>query len=158
MYSCTGSTVSTDFYVGSQHDLVITFPAAIIPPHNITNVPLNTDIISNVVTASSISTPVPLTVSGAEFRVNSGSWVTSANISNGDQVEYKTQVAQTEERKVVQINFNGNNSQWIVDAYSCFSFSNGSITNYNNSCTKSVIIPSIIWGQNVTSIGNNAFA
>lgn len=73
-------------------------------------------------------------------------------------MEYKTQVTQNEERKVVQINFNGNNSQWIVDAYSCFSFSNGSITNYNNSCTKSVIIPSIIWGQNVTSIGNNAFA
>ena len=34
MYSCTGSTVSTDFYVGSQHDLGITFPAAIIPPPN----------------------------------------------------------------------------------------------------------------------------
>ena len=34
MYSCTGSTVSTDFYVGSQHDLGIAFPAAIIPPPN----------------------------------------------------------------------------------------------------------------------------
>ena len=33
-YSCTGSTVSTDFYVGSQHDLGIAFPAAIIPPPN----------------------------------------------------------------------------------------------------------------------------
>ena len=27
MYSCTGSTVSTDFYVGSQHDLGITIGA-----------------------------------------------------------------------------------------------------------------------------------
>ena len=26
MYGCTGSTVSTDFYVGSQHDLGIVFP------------------------------------------------------------------------------------------------------------------------------------
>ncbi|MCB9804113.1 hypothetical protein H6769_00425 [Candidatus Peribacteria bacterium] len=25
-YSCTGSTVSTDFYVGSQHDLGIVIP------------------------------------------------------------------------------------------------------------------------------------
>ncbi|MCB9804770.1 hypothetical protein H6769_03955 [Candidatus Peribacteria bacterium] len=33
-YGCTGSTSSTDFYVGSQHDLGITFPAAIIPPPN----------------------------------------------------------------------------------------------------------------------------
>ena len=33
-YGCTGSTVSTDFYVGSQHDLGIAFPAAIIPPPN----------------------------------------------------------------------------------------------------------------------------
>ena len=70
MYSCTGSTVSTDFYVGSQHDLGITFPAAIIPPHNITNATISADIISNIVTASNISTPVPLSVSGAEFRVN----------------------------------------------------------------------------------------
>ena len=75
-------------------------------PNNITNAPINTDIISNVVTASSISTPVPLTVSGAEFRVNGGSWVTSANISDGDQVEYKTTVAQDGDRKSVAINFN----------------------------------------------------
>ncbi len=74
-YSCTGSTVSTDFYVGSQHDLGITIPVTIIPPSlpapsNVIDAPINTEIISNVVTASDISTPVPLTVSGAEFRVN----------------------------------------------------------------------------------------
>ena len=75
-------------------------------PNNITNAPLNTDIISDVVTASHISSPVSLSVSGAEFRVNGGSWVTSANISYGDQVEYKTTVAQDGERKIVAINFN----------------------------------------------------
>ena len=73
-YSCTGSTVSTDFYVGSQHDLEITIgaipPPPLPAPSNVIDAPLNTEIISNVVTASNISTPVPLTVSGAEFRVN----------------------------------------------------------------------------------------
>ena len=75
-YSCTGSTVSTDFYVGSQHDLEITIgaipppPPPLPAPSNVIDAPLNTEIISNVVTASDISTPVPLTVSGAEFRVN----------------------------------------------------------------------------------------
>mgnify|MGYP000694523666 CR=1 FL=1 len=74
-YGCTGSTSSTDFYVGSQHDLGIVIPVAVITPSlpapdNVIDAPINTDIISNVVTASDISTPVPLTVSGAEFRVN----------------------------------------------------------------------------------------
>ena len=76
-YNCTGSTVSTDFYVGSQHDLGITIgaippppPPSLPAPSNVIDAPLNTDIISNVVAASNISSPVPLTVSGAEFRVN----------------------------------------------------------------------------------------
>ena len=74
-YGCTGSTSSTDFYVGSQHDLGIVIPVAVITPSlpapdNVIDAPINTDIISNVVTASDISTPVPLTVSGAEFRIN----------------------------------------------------------------------------------------
>ena len=72
-YNCTGSTVSTDFYVGSQHDLGVTFPPTLptLPnPSDISNAPLSTDIISNIVTASHISTPIPLTVSDAEFRVN----------------------------------------------------------------------------------------
>ncbi len=72
-YDCTGSTVSTDFYVGSQHDLGVTFPPTLptLPnPSDISNAPLSTDIISNIVTASHISTPIPLTVSDAEFRVN----------------------------------------------------------------------------------------
>ena len=76
-YNCTGSTVSTDFYVGSQHDLGITIgaippppPPSLPAPSNVIDAPINTEIISNVVTASDISTPVPLTVSGAEFRVN----------------------------------------------------------------------------------------
>ena len=76
-------------------------------PNNITNAPINTDIISNVVTASSISTPVPLTVSGAEFRVNGGSWVTSTNINDGDQLEYKVQVAQYSTTINVEIYFGG---------------------------------------------------
>ena len=127
-------------------------------PNNITNAPINTDIISDVVTASYISSPVPLSVSGAEFRVNGGSWVTSANISNGDQVEYKTVVTQDGERKVAQINFNENISEWIVDAYSCFSFSSGMITGYNEiACGLDVTIPSKIKGVDVTIIGDAAF-
>ena len=73
-YGCTGSTSSTDFYVGSQHDLGITFPATIIPPslpapNNVTNAPLNTDVISNVVTAL-IQNSGNLSVTNGEFRVN----------------------------------------------------------------------------------------
>lgn len=39
MYSCTGSTVSTDFYVGSQHDLGISLNSqpACTDPINTTN-------------------------------------------------------------------------------------------------------------------------
>lgn len=124
----------------------------IISPANITNAPINIDIISNVVTASHISSPVLLTVSGAEFRVNGGSWVTSANINNGDQVEYKTVVTQDGERKIAVINFNGVISEWKVDAYSCFSFSSGTITSYNSSCQKDIIIPRTLFGQTITSI------
>ncbi|MCB9804664.1 hypothetical protein H6769_03410 [Candidatus Peribacteria bacterium] len=86
----------------------------LLNPSNVSNAPLNTDIISNIVTASHISSPIPLTVSGAEFRVNGGSWVTSANISDGDQVEYKTFVTQENEEKRITINFNNIQSEWIV--------------------------------------------
>ena len=83
-------------------------------PNNIINAPLNTDIISDVVTASYISSPVPLSVSGAEFRVNGGSWVTSANINNGDQIEYKTIVTSFDEQKKVDITFFEHTVSWYV--------------------------------------------
>ena len=99
-YNCTGSAVSTDFYVGSQHDLEITIgaippppPPSLPAPSNVIDAPINTEIISNVVTASNISSPVNISVTNGDLRINGGSWVTSGQItSNGDQVEYRTQV------------------------------------------------------------------
>ena len=168
-YSCTGSTVSTDFYVGSQHDLGITIgaippppPPSLPAPSNVIDAPVNTEIISNVVTASNISTPVPLTVSGAEFRVNGWSWVISANINNGDQVEYKVQAWGENEWKNVTINFNGEISTWVVNAYSCFYYSQESygdirINGYKIGCSENVVIPSVLFGGNVNQINYDAF-
>ena len=68
MYSCTGSTVSTDFYVGSQHDLGITIPSWSYAA-DIIDAPLNQDIISDAVTAS-IPSPATISITNGELRVN----------------------------------------------------------------------------------------
>jgi hypothetical protein len=44
-----------------------------------------------------------------------------------------------------------------VTSEKCFSFSNGTITGYNENCGTNVVIPSKINGVDVTEIGNNAF-
>ena len=165
-YSCTGSTVSTDFYVGSQHDLEITIgaipppPPPLPAPSNVIDAPLNTEIISNVVAASNISSPVNISVTNGDLRINGGSWVTSGQItSNGDQVEYRTQVTQEGERKLVAINLNGINSQWVVDAYSCFTLSvSGTIRYYDLTCSRDVVIPSVLFGQSIEHIDDYAFS
>jgi hypothetical protein len=78
-------------------------------------------------------------------------------------VEYRTQVTQDGERKLVAISLDGINSEWIVDAYSCFSITDGNpnttmVAGYNNTCTKDAVIPSVIFGKNVVGIYNRAFS
>ena len=146
-----------------MRSLRIVIPPSLPAPNNVIDAPLNTEIISNVVSASNISSPVNISVANGDLRINGGSWVTSGQItSNGDQVEYRTQVTQEGERKLVTINLNGINSQWVVDAYSCFYYSQESygdirIDGYKIGCSENAVIPTVLFGGNVTQIHYDAF-
>ena len=50
-----------------------------------------------------------------------------------------------------------NTSKFMEDNSSCYDFSNGVILNYDASCGSEVTIPSLINGESVTGIGENAF-
>ena len=134
----------------------------LMSPTNITNAPINTDIISNIVTASDVSTPVYLFVSGisatnislpipsVEFRVNGGTWVTSAYISNGDQIEYKTQINHYNASMAISINFGGQISSWNITS----SYGPPSLTmplNITNAAHGTDIISNIVTASNIST-------
>lgn len=113
-------------------------------PTNINFAAVGTSVTSNTVTATNISSSVPLSVSGGTFRVNGGAWVASANINNGDQVQYRTQVTQYDTTMAVDINFNGQVTTWTIVTQSCFDITNGTITSYSYDCPMNVVIPSVV--------------
>ena len=131
-------------------------------PTNITNAPINTDIISNIVTASDVSTPVYLFVfvrsatnillpiPSVEFRVNGGTWVTSAYISNGDQIEYKTQINRYNASMAIGINFGEQRSSWnITSSYGSPSLSMP--LNITNATISADIISNIVTASNIST-------
>lgn len=134
----------------------------LMSPTNITNAPINTDIISNIVTASDVSTPVYLFFSGiggtnislpmpsVEFRVNGGTWVTGAHINNGDQIEYKTQINRYNASMAISINFGGQISSWNITS----SYGPPSLTmplNITNAALGTDIISNIVTASNIST-------
>lgn len=121
------------------------FTPVIGQPNSVINAPLNTDIISSPVSVSGSPSPIELSVTNGDFRVNGGSWMTAGQVNSGDSVEYRTQVQQDGELKNVEITFDSVVSNWTIQATSCFGFSNGTITSYDvASCGADVVIPSNI--------------
>lgn len=94
--SVLGTTVNTMLTIGGVSDVFSTTTGAVdITPGPFSfidqsGVPLNTSITSNSISVTSINSPAPVSVSGGEYRINNGAYVTTAGqVNNGDSVSVR---------------------------------------------------------------------
>ena len=83
-----------------------------------TDVAVSTQITSNSITIAGIDTAAPVSVSGQgspQIRINSGAWVTSGNIENGQSLEVRlTSPANNSTTHSATIDIGGISDQWDV--------------------------------------------
>lgn len=62
---------------------------------NKNNQPPNTYVTSNTVLISGITSPSPISITGGDFRVDGGNWITTGDISNGQTLQVRILTAPT---------------------------------------------------------------
>ena len=57
---------------------------------NVTNAPLNSEQLSNIITVNGITDPIGISISSGQYRINGGTWVsTSGTVVQGDTVQLR---------------------------------------------------------------------
>src|SRR5690606_17032866 len=84
---------------------------------NVTDAPLNSEQLSNIITVNGITDPVSISITNGSYRINGGAWVsTSGTVVNGDTVQLRlTAPANAGQSISTTLTIGSKSAVWTVD-------------------------------------------